>query len=111
MLTISPKRHAEFMVVSLVGRVDASNSKELEEQCLELISNGETKMVFDLTEVNYVSSAALRVFLLAAKRISAVDGTIRLCGLSTTLRDVFDISGFSKLFAITTTLQEALVVE
>ncbi len=108
MLTISPARQAEFMVISLVGRIDASNSKDLEEQCLELISSGETKMVFDLTEVNYVSSAALRVFLLAAKRISAAKGSVRLCGLSTTLQDVFDISGFSKLFVITVTLQEAL---
>jgi len=66
-------------------------------------------MVFDLTEVNYVSSAALRVFLLAAKRISAAKGSVRLCGLSTTLKDVFDISGFSKLFVITVTLQEALL--
>jgi anti-anti-sigma factor len=109
MLTISPARQAEFMVISLVGRIDASNSKDLEEQCLELISSGETKMVFDLTEVNYVSSAALRVFLLAAKRISAAKGSVRLCGLSTTLQDVFDISGFSKLFVITVTLQEALL--
>ena len=109
MVTISPARQAEFMVISLVGRIDASNSKDLEEQCLELISSGETKMVFDLTEVNYVSSAALRVFLLAAKRISAAKGSVRLCGLSTTLKDVFDISGFSKLFVITVTLQEALL--
>jgi anti-anti-sigma factor len=111
MLTISSARQGDFLVVSLVGRVDASNSKELEEQCINFISNGETKMILDLTEVNYVSSAALRVFLLAAKRMSAVKGTVRLCGLSATLRDVFDISGFSKLFVITATVQEALASE
>ena len=111
MLTISSARQGDFLVVSLVGRVDASNSKDLEEQCISFITNGETKMILDLTEVNYVSSAALRVFLLAAKRMSAVKGTVRLCGLSATLRDVFDISGFSKLFVITATVQEALVSE
>ncbi len=111
MLTISSTRQGNFIVIALVGRVDASNSKDLEQQCLEMISNGETQMIFDLTAVNYVSSAALRVFLLAAKRISAVKGSVRLCGLSTTLRDVFDISGFSKLFVITTTVQEALLTE
>ena len=111
MLTISSTRQGNFIVIALVGRVDASNSKDLEQQCLEMISNGETQMIFDLTAVNYVSSAALLVFLLAAKRISAVKGSVRLCGLSTTLRDVFDISGFSKLFVITTTVQEALLTE
>jgi anti-anti-sigma factor len=109
MLTISPARQGEFMVMSLVGRIDASNSKDLEEQCLDMISNGEIQIIFDLTGVNYVSSAALRVFLLAAKRTGTVKGSVRLCGLSATLRDVFDISGFSKLFVITVTLQEALL--
>ena len=48
------------------------------------------------------------VFLLIAKELSKVSCTIKLCGLSTTLRDVFDISGFSKLFEITATVEEAL---
>lgn len=111
MLTISSARQDKFMVVTLMGRIDASNSKDLEQQCLEMISNGETQMILDLSAVNYVSSAALRVFLLAAKRLSAVKGSVKLCGLSTTLRDVFDISGFSKLFVITATLEEALKVD
>ena len=47
MLTISPARQGEFMVMSLVGRIDASNSKDLEEQCLDMISNGEIQIIFD----------------------------------------------------------------
>ena len=108
MLTISSARLGDFLVVSLVGRVDASNSKILEQQSFELINNGETQIVFDLSAVDYVSSAALRVFLLTAKQMGKVKGTVRLCGLSASLRDVFDISGFSKLFMITTTAQEAI---
>jgi hypothetical protein len=45
MLTISPARQGEFMVMSLVGRIDASNSKDLEEQCLDMISNGEIQII------------------------------------------------------------------
>ena len=43
-----------------------------------------------------------------AKELTKVNGSIKLCGLSSTLRDVFDISGFSKLFEITATVEEAL---
>lgn len=108
MLTISSAHQGESLVIALAGRIDASSAKDLEQQCLEWISNGETRLVFDFSAVNYISSAALRVFLVVAKRLDAVKGSVRLCALNPTLRDVFDISGFSKLFAITATVQEAL---
>ncbi len=108
MLTISSARQGESLVIALAGRIDASSAKDLEQQCLEWISNGETRLVFDFSAVNYISSAALRVFLVVAKRLDAVKGSVRLCALNSTLRDVFDISGFSKLFTITATVQEAL---
>ncbi|MGR8934359.1 MAG: STAS domain-containing protein [Gammaproteobacteria bacterium] len=108
MLTISSAHQDGVLIVNLAGRIDAANAKDLEQQCLQWIENGETRIIFDFSAVNYISSAALRVFLLVAKRLGSVNGSVRLCGLNTTLRDVFDISGFSKLFTITTTLQEAL---
>jgi anti-anti-sigma factor len=108
MLKITSKHQGNFLVIALTGRIDASNSKILDEQCTELINEGESRLIFDLSGVNYISSAALRVFLLVAKQLSKVNGSIKICGLSSTLRDVFDISGFSKLFEITETVEEAL---
>ena len=108
MLTISLAHRDNVLVVGLNGRIDASSSKELEQQCLQWINNGDHQLIFDFSEVSYISSAALRVFLLAAKRLSAVQGSIRLCAMNSTLRDVFDISGFSKLFTITATVEDAL---
>jgi len=108
MLTISSARQGDSLVIALTGRIDASSAKDLEKQCLEWISSGETRLVFDFSAVNYISSAALRVFLVVAKRLDGVKGSVRLCALNATLRDVFDISGFSKLFTITATVQEAL---
>lgn len=96
------------LVVTLTGRIDASNAKELEQHCIDWINKGAVRLVFDFAGVSYISSAALRVFLVVAKRLDAVNGSVRLCALNSTLRDVFDISGFSKLFKITATVQEAL---
>lgn len=108
MLTISSAHQGGALVIALTGRIDASSAKDLEQQCLQWISNGEKQLVFDFTAVSYISSAALRVFLLVAKRLDTAKGSVRLCALNSTLRDVFDISGFSKLFAITATVAEAL---
>lgn len=108
MLNISAAKQGEAWVVTLEGRIDAASAKSLEEQCLQWIDNGERRLVFDFSAVNYVSSAGLRVFLVAAKRLDTVQGSICLCALNSTLRDVFEISGFSRLFPIVPTLQEAL---
>ncbi len=108
MLTISSAQQNNSLVISLSGRIDAASAKDLEQQCLAWISGGNTHLVFDFSDVSYISSAALRVFLLAAKRVEPAQGSVRLCAMNATLRDVFDISGFSKLFMITATVAEAL---
>lgn len=108
MLAISSTHQGPALVVALDGRIDASSAKELERQCLAWIDEGQRQLVFDFASVGYISSAGLRVFLLIAKRLGAAQGTLRLCAMNPTLRDVFEISGFSKLFTILPTVAEAL---
>jgi anti-anti-sigma factor len=108
MLAISSANQGTVLVIRLDGRIDASSAKELEQHCLGWIDSGERRLVFDFSLVNYISSAGLRVFLLVAKRLNAVQGSLRLCAMNATLRDVFEISGFSKLFTIVPTVEEAL---
>lgn len=108
MLTTTTNKQGVALVITLTGRIDATSAKQLEEQCLQWIDGGEHQVVFDFSGVNYISSAGLRVFLLVAKRLGTVQGTVRLCALNETLREVFDISGFSRLFDIVATVQEAL---
>lgn len=108
MLAIAAAKQGEILVITLEGRIDATSAKQLEQHCLGLIEGGDRQLVFDFTKVDYISSAGLRVFLLIAKRLGTVQGSLRLCALNTTLRDVFEISGFSKLFTILPTVHEAL---
>lgn len=108
MLSISSERRGDCLVIALTGRIDAASAKNLEQYCQEQIDNGEIRLVLDFAGVNYISSAALRVFLMVAKRLDTLKGSVKLCALNPTLMDVFEISGFSKLFVITKTAQEAL---
>ena len=108
MLSISSAKMQDSLVVTLDGRIDANSAKELEQQCLGWIDGGEHKMVMDFTQVNFISSAGLRVILLVAKKLEQVKGKVKLCGLNATLKDVFEISGFSKLFEIVPSVSEAL---
>lgn len=105
MLLVSTAKRETLLIVTLEGRIDAVSAKDLERQGLQWIERGEKQLVCDFAAVNYISSAGLRVFLVLAKKLRAVQGAVRLCGLRPEIREVFEISGFSQLFAIADTVE------
>lgn len=108
MLSISSSKVQDSLVITLAGRIDANSAKELEQQTKAWIEGGEKQLVLDFSAVDFISSAGLRVILLIAKKLEPLQGKVKLCGLNATLRDVFEISGFSKLFVIVPSVAEAL---
>jgi len=83
-------------------------AKTFEEKILQVINSGAQRLIVDLSLLEYVSSAGLRVFLLAAKRLQANDGKIALCGLQDHIRQVFDLAGFSSILSIYGSRAEAV---
>lgn len=102
--------HTEGDVVILApdGRLDSNTSSTLEGHLMGLINGGAKAVIIDFTNLGYVSSAGLRVLLMGAKKIKAGGGKMTLCALSDNILDVFRISGFDKIFTISTTREEAL---
>lgn len=86
-------------VLAPVGRVDSSTAREMEAVLLPLFDAGAPVLV-DFAELNYISSAALRVLLLAARRSKATGVPLTLAGMSKAVDEVFRISGFDKLFDV-----------
>lgn len=83
------------------GRIDSQTSKSFEEAVLAAIAAGSTRMVFDFADLAYISSAGLRVVLLAGKRLKTAGGKLVLTNLQPAIREVFEISGFLSLFTVT----------
>lgn len=88
------------LVVAPVGRVDSVSSAELERVVVARIDEGQRRLVIDLAEVEYISSAGLRVLLLAAKRLKGPPPGLVLCGLGPGVRTVLELAGFLPLFAV-----------
>jgi anti-anti-sigma factor len=84
----------------LKGRLDNSASGTAEGAILGSFAGPAMRVILDMRDVAYVSSAGLRVVLMAAKKARASDGRLALFGLPPAVREVFDISGFSKVLAI-----------
>ena len=86
------------LTIALEGRLDTGSAPELED-ILESSLNGVNKLVLDLAKLDYLSSAGLRVLLSAHKRMVGQGGmTLRHVG--ETVKDVFDITGFTDFLTI-----------
>ena len=96
------------MALALRGRLDATSSKAFEDRLLALIDAGESRLILDLEQLAYVSSVGLRVLILAAKRLKTTNGAIVVCSLQPTIQQVFEIAGFTTLFAVYGTRDDAL---
>lgn len=107
-LEIGSETHGDFRVLKLDGRLDTETSADFELAAHDLTAAGERRFIVDLSGISYVSSAGLRVLLSLAKQMSSGGGELRLCGLAPSVRQVFDLSGFSKLFTIASDVNSAL---
>ena len=85
--------------MALSGRLDSNTASDLEAVLPPSISEC-SAMIVDLADVSYVSSAGLRVLLKGAKIAKSSGNKLVLSGLDPSVREVFDISGFSAIFNI-----------
>lgn len=106
-MDIREETRGDVCVVVASGRLD-SNSAATLEAVLPARAQANAKVVLDLSEAPYVSSAGLRVLLIGAKAARAAGHKLVLCGLSPSVREVFDISGFTSIFAIEADVDSAL---
>jgi anti-sigma B factor antagonist/stage II sporulation protein AA (anti-sigma F factor antagonist) len=95
-------------MIKPAGRIDSSNASEFEALVTAKLDEGAQKLIFDLGDLDFMSSAGLRVVLLAGKRIRESKGKLAFAGLRDNVHDVFAMSGFLKLFQAHKTLDEAL---
>lgn len=81
-------------ILALVGRLDGVSSPALEQRVEAALAAGATALVFDLSKLDYVSSAGLRVFLSSAKKFKNAGGRVTFAALPAPIREVFELSGF-----------------
>ena len=86
--------------ITPTGRIDSNTSKQLEDQIERIVTADSMPLVIDLSGVDYISSAGLRIILALAKRSQAAQGRLALHGLKPNIKEVFEISGFSTILAI-----------
>ena len=97
-MTIEKKINNDAVTLIVSGRLDTQTAPELENE-LEAVLPGIKELTFDMTNLEYVSSAGLRVILKAQKAMNA-QGSMKLTGVNDSIMEVFDITGFLDILTI-----------
>lgn len=95
-------------VVSLAGYLDAHTATDLESTIQGVIDSGNTRLVVDFDELEYISSAGLGVFMVFIESVRKDGGDIKLAAMKERVFSVFDLLGFPVLFEIFKTVDEAV---
>ena len=97
----------DIHIVSIAGSLDSTTSPEAQKSLTAMLA-GAKKVALDFSELDYISSAGLRVLLGAAKQLRASGGKLGMFGLNQSVREVFEISGFATILSIYKSEAEAL---
>ena len=97
-MTIEKKVENGNVTLMVSGRLDTTTAPELE-KALDSGLDGTKELVFDMTGLEYISSAGLRVILKAQKAMNA-QGSMKLTGVNDSIMEVFDITGFLDILTI-----------
>ncbi len=94
-------------IIQLSGRMDTATVQIFTDFIQENEPRDSDKIILDMGKLEYVSSAGLRGLLSYAKRVEAKKGSLLLCSLGGLVKEVFELSGFNKIFTITADIDEA----
>ena len=107
-MNITKEKIGNYSVLNINGRIDTFHASDFEDVVSQLLGSGEKNLIFNCSGMNYISSSGLRVFLVAQKKVISMDGRLYLCNMQPAIQEIFRISGFSNLFRIFGTQEEAL---
>ena len=107
-MEISRTEENGIVIVAIKGRLDAESASEAEKFIMDILAADKSKLIFDLSDLDYLSSGGLRVVLAASKKTRQKDGRLVLCGLNEYVKEIFEVSGFNSIVPIVDSVKSAI---
>ena len=107
-MDISQSISNKTLIVTPTGRLDSNTSPDLENFFNDHADEDFSGIIVDMVELDYISSAGLRVILNISKLLKSKGDNFVICNLQDHIHEIFEISGFDLFVDITKSLQEAL---
>lgn len=97
---INLRNNNDIIIIDISGYLDAYTANDLEQTIFKLIQGGNYKIIVNFSELDYISSAGLGVFMAFIEEVREKNGDIKLSGMNSKVYSVFDLLGFPMLFEI-----------
>ena len=107
-IEVTSKSLDKATVIYVDGDLTTMSSPDVETEIKGILEGVATNVVINVEKVNFIASTGLRIILALGKRLSGDDLKLIVCSMNTTTKSVFEMSGFSQLFPIFETEEEAL---
>lgn len=98
----------DVVVVRVSGRLDAATSPLLEKQIMSIIEGGHFKLVLNMSSVDYLSSAGMRLMLSVSKKLRHLEGKVVACSMNDDVMEVIKMAGFTQVLEIYPTEEESV---
>ena len=110
-MNLHPKIYGKVIVLAPLGRIDHLAAEAFQAAFLPYVddcSSDYNRIVLDLSAVEYMSSAGLRVLMIAAKHCQKQNGKVVVAGMQPAMREIFEISRFNLIFTTYDQVRDAL---
>jgi len=85
-------------LISIEGRLDTMHAAEFERAANQIKESSMEKVILDCTQLSYISSSGLRIFLSLQKAATTKKGLLIVRNMNDTIKEIFDMTGFTNLF-------------
>ena len=102
------EQYGDISAVTVAEEMDARNAQEAKTYFKELVGAGSSRLVVDLTPLNFIDSSGLGALVTALKAARQAGGDIRLCGLTTPVKSIFELTRLYRVFDIFENRAEAV---
>jgi anti-sigma B factor antagonist len=107
-MDISREAYKRVTVITVTGRVDSSTADQFEAAVNEELKSGQRNLIFDLNQVDFLSSAGLRILVMSRKEAQKGGGVVRLAQPSERVKETLEIAGLDVLFESFPSREEAV---
>jgi len=107
-MEITHKEESGVLLIAIKGQLDGLTVPSAERSINEILESGDDRLLFDFSELEYLSSGGLRVILSVAKEIKRREGKIVLCAMQGYVKEIFEVSGFTSLIPIKDTVESGI---
>jgi anti-anti-sigma factor len=107
-MELTHEKEGENLMITIKGRLDAATSPVADNAIKKIMDEDCPRVLFNLNDLEYLSSGGLRVILGVAKELRRREGKFVLCSLNQFVKEIFVVSGFDSLIPIEDTVESGI---